>query len=76
MSEWCDRKISFDPHLWHSIEDWKGCRLVLTPYSINKDGLLPQEEREKLLNMGFELPGRRKRGHATSGEDAYLREGP
>ena len=38
--EWHDRKISFNPHIWHSTEDWEGC------------------------HMGFELPGRKKRGHS------------
>ena len=62
--EWHDRKISFNPHVWHSTEDWEGCRLVLAAYTISKDGQLAREDREKLRNMGFELPGRKKRGHS------------
>ena len=66
---WEDRKIIFDPHGWHSTEDWNGCRLVLAAYTIGNDGLLSQCDRERLLGFGFLLPGRGKRGPPSSEEN-------
>ncbi|CAE7713877.1 unnamed protein product [Symbiodinium necroappetens] len=65
--DWEERKIVFNPHVWHSTEDWGGCRLVLAAYTIGNDGLLALSEREKLSNMGFVLPGQGKRGPPDSG---------
>ena len=66
---WEDRKIIFDPHGWHSTEDWSGCRLVLAAYTIGNDGLLSQCDRERLLGFGFLLPGQGKRGPPSSEEN-------
>ncbi|CAE7367716.1 unnamed protein product [Symbiodinium natans] len=49
-----------------------GTRLVLAAYSISQDGLLADGDRKKLVDMGFEVPGLRKRGPECLTEDAVV----
>ncbi|CAE7021596.1 unnamed protein product [Symbiodinium natans] len=69
---WGQGKICFNPHNWHSTESWTGTRLVLAAYSISQDGLLADGDRKKLVDMGFEVPGLRKRGPECLTEDAVV----
>ncbi|CAE7860247.1 unnamed protein product, partial [Symbiodinium necroappetens] len=39
----------------HQDKDWKGCRLVLAAYTIGKDGLLSEQDRDNLVDKGFDL---------------------
>ena len=59
---WSEGRISFDPHLWHATEKWSGTRLVLAAYSISQAELLGAEDRRRLVDLDFSLPGPKKRG--------------